>query len=145
MTKVKLLLNIILLLALTGNAQYKANYDTLRKICDGPVFTMCEVMPYLTNGSVAYADTLTKYLSTRDKMIAPGKVSIILTIIRTGEIKFIDVENSTITDTHDLTSAIEDISNQWTPGTQNKHLVCCYRRIYIEVTEDSLKVTVPER
>ncbi len=144
MAKIKSLLSIILLLTLSGKAQYKANYDTLRKICDGPVFTLCEVMPYLTNGSDAYADTLKKYLSAGNKMITPGKVTLRLTILKTGEIKFIEVENSTITDTLDLISAIGTISNQWTPGTQNKHLVCCYRRLYIEVTENDLKVTVPD-
>ena len=145
MKRVKLILNIILLLSLTGKAQLKANYDTLRKICEGPVFTLCEVMPYLTNGSEAYADTLMKYLSGRDIKIAPGKVTLQLVILRSGEMKFIQVEDSTMADTHELINAMEAIANQWTPGTQNKHLVCCYRRIYIEVTENNLKVTVPKR
>jgi hypothetical protein len=145
MIKVKLLLSIFLLPVLTGKAQEKANYDTLRRICQGPVFTLCEVMPYLTNGSDAYADTLMKYLKDRGKMPAPGKVTLRLSILATGEIRFVEVENSTITDTHELISAIDAISNQWTPGTQNKHLVCCYRRLYIEVTENNLMVTVPKR
>ena len=145
MTKIKLLVGIILLLALNGKAQYKDQYDTLRRLCNGPVFSLCEVMPYLTNGSDAYADTLKKYLSGRDIKIAPCKVTLQLVILRSGEMKFIQVEDSTLADTHELINAIEAIANQWTPGTQNKHLVCCYRRIYIEITENNLKVTVPER
>ena len=145
MTKLKLLFGICLLLTLTGKAQFKANYDTLRKICNGPVFIRCEVMPYLTHGTDAYADTIKKFLSARGKIIAPGKVTLRLTIIKTGEVIFTEVEDSTITDTYDLISAITAISGQWTPGTQNKHLVCCYRRVYIEITENNLKVTVPER
>lgn len=145
MTKYNLFLIVALLTKLTINAQDKANYDSLRKICDGPVFTLCEVMPYLTNGSDAYADTLKKYLSTRNKIIAPGKVTLLLSILATGEIKFIEVEKSTIPDINELINAIGSISNQWTAGTQNKYLVCCYRRLFIEVTEDKLKVTVPKK
>jgi hypothetical protein len=145
MTKYNLFLIVALLTKLTINAQDKANYDSLRKICDGPVFTLCEVMPYLTNGSDAYADTLKKYLSTRNKIIAPGKVTLLLSILATGEIKFIEVEKSTIPDINELINAIGSISNQWTAGTQNKYLVCCYRRLFIEVTEDKLMVTVPKK
>ena len=145
MNNVKLILNVVLLFSLTCKGQDKANYDTLRKLCDGPIFTTCEVMPYLTNGSDAYADTLKKYLSTKNKVISPGKVTLVLSILATGEIKFIEIESSTIIDTHELINAIGTISNQWTPGTQNKYLVCCYRRLYIDVTENNLKVTVPKR
>jgi hypothetical protein len=145
MTKMKLLSIIIIVATLNGNAQDKAKYDSLRKICDGPVFTTCEVMPYLTKGSDAYADTLKKYLLIRNKVITPGKVTFRLSILATGEIKFIEIEKSTISDTDELINAIANISNQWTPGIQNKHLVCCYRRLYIDVTENNLKVTVPDR
>jgi hypothetical protein len=145
MIQIKLLLIITIVATLNGNAQDKAKYDSLRKICDGPVFTTCEVMPYLTKGNDAYADTLKKYLLARNKVIPPGKVTFRLSILATGEIKFIEVEKSTISDTNELTSAVANISNQWTPGTQNKHLVCCYRRLDIDVTENNLKVTVPDR
>jgi hypothetical protein len=145
MTKVKFFLSVALLVAITSKAQNKANYDTLRKLCGGPIFTTCEVMPYLTNGRDSYADTLLKYLSTKKKVITPGKITLRLSILATGEIKFIEIESSTIADTQELVNAIAAISNQWTPGTQNKYLVCCYRRLYIEVTENNLKVTVPKR
>ena len=145
MNNVKLILNVVLLFSLTSKGQDKANYDTLRKLCDGPIFTTCEVMPYLTNGSDAYADTLTKYLSTRNKVVASGKATLLLSILATGEIKFIEVESSTIADIHDLINAIGTISNQWTAGTQNKYLVCCYRRLNIDITENKIKVTVPKR
>jgi hypothetical protein len=102
-------------------------------------------MPHLTNGSNSYADTLQKYLSMRKKVIAAGKIALRLSILATGEIKFIEIESSTIAEPQELINAIESISNQWTPGTQNKYLVCCYRRLYIEVTENNLKVTVPKR
>ena len=145
LTKFNSILTTALIIGLTVNAQDKANYDSLKKICGGPVFTLCEVMPYLTNGSDAYSDTLMKYLSTRNKTIASGEMTLLLSILATGDIKFIEVEKSTIKDYGDLITAISAISNQWTPGTQNKHLVCCYRRLHIEVTEDNLKVTVPKR
>ena len=76
-------------------------------------------------------------------MPAPGKVAFLLTILRTGEIKYIEVETSSIKDTHELIYALGAISNQWTPGTQNKHLVCCYRHLVVEVTENNLIVTFP--
>ena len=145
MTKVILITHIVLLFSLTSIGQGNANYDTLRKLCSGPIFTTCEVMPYLTKGSDKYADTLKKYLAIKNKIITPGTVTLRLSILATGEIKFIEVENSTITDPAELISAIGNISNQWTPGTQNKYLVCCYRRLSIEVTENTLKVTVPKR
>ncbi len=127
------------------NGQAKAINDSLRKICNGPVFTLLEVMPYPSHGSDAYADTLKKYLSAQKKVIVPGNVTLRLIIFANAEVKFIEVEKSTIPNTDELVKAIENITNQWTPGTQNKRLVCCYRRMHIKVSKSNIKVKVPDR
>jgi hypothetical protein len=144
MNKITLLLNLVLLISLSSKAQDKANYDTLRKLCNGPIFTLCEEMPYLTKGSDAYADTIKHYLATKNQILNPGKFWLNLSVLATGEIKYIEVLSSDINNSKELIDAVADISNQWTPGKQNKRLVCCYRRLNIEVTDNNIKVTVPK-
>lgn len=146
MNKIKLLSALLLFATLSCSAQKKQTYDTLRAICEGPVFTTCEEMPYLKNGAKVYADSIKKYLAGKTQILNPGKISLQLAILRNGEIKYVEILNGDMNTYADLIGAVKDISNQWMPGKQNGYLVCCYRKLYIELLQaNNIKITVPDR
>lgn len=141
----KLVLILVLLATLSSKAQDKQKNDSLRTICDFPIFTTCEQMPYLKNGAEAYSDTLKQYLANRNITIAPGKISFLLSILKTGEIKYVEVLSGDPGAYPELSNAIKIISDQWIPGKQNGRKVCCYRKMHIEIRDNNIKITVPER
>lgn len=132
----------LLFTALKGQAQDTVNTDTLKAWCSGPVFWSCEEMPYLKKGATRYAAALLQ--KCKDSLPPPGRLTLRLTILTTGEIKYVTVEKGRTDKLQALISAIKSLSDAWVPGLQNKHKVCCYRRLEITVTPSDLDIFVPD-
>jgi len=139
------LTSLAVIITLSSHGQDIENNDTLRVLCEGPIFTLCEKMPNLKNGTSAFADTLKQYLQSRNEFPIHGEISLILAILRTGEVKYVRVQQGEVDKPDILIKALKYLSNQWLPGVQNGHLVCCYRRIKIEFLEDKIEITIPGR
>ncbi len=74
------ILTTILISTLSTFAQDSDNYDTLKVLCEGPIFTLCEKMPHLKNGNSAFEDSLKTYLKNINELPKSGKVSLSLSI-----------------------------------------------------------------
>lgn len=139
---------IVLLYSFThtlAQAQTPVTPESLRLLCKGPVFERAETMPQLVHGAVVYADSLTAYMRAHQLVITSGQLTLRIAILATGDVQFVAVLDSTITAPGNLIQAVQEVRGQWKPAKQNKYLVCCYRKLVLELTDDKILVSVPER
>ena len=98
------------------------NYDTLKSLCEGPIFIQCEKMPFLKIGIPAFEDTLKQYLKKEDALPKRGSITLSLAILRSGEVKYITVMEGQIKKLDLLIKAVKELS-KWSPGIQNGFIV----------------------
>ena len=142
MNKIIFLLPFLIAGTLSSKGQDVVNNDTLKATCDGPVFYSCEEMPYLKNGKTFFANTLKEYLQRKNEYPKPGKISLQLTILQSGEIKYVTILKGEVDKVQELIKALKRLSNQWSPGKQNGHIVCCYQNIDFAFRENKIKITL---
>lgn len=126
-------------------AQTPVTPETLRLLCNGPVFERAETMPKLIHGTSVYSDSLTAYMRAHQLAIPSGQLILRIAILATGDVQFVGVLDSTITAPGNLIDAVLAVRDQWKPATQNKYLVCCYSKLVLELSDDKIRVSVPER
>ncbi len=131
--------------ALLSSAQKSDSYDTLKILCEGPIFTLSEKMPRLKNGNTAFEDSLKQYLKNINEFPRPCKVSLTLAILKSGEVKYAFLTDGTVENLDGIIKALKSLSYHWSPAIQNGHIVCCYRPIELEFSQDKVAIKMVGR
>jgi hypothetical protein len=134
---------IFLVASLVGLSQSESNIDSVRVLCNGPIFTLCEKMPFLIAGSKALEDSLYIDLKSRDQFPESGSLSLTLTITNYGQIYFEKVRETNIDKSQEVINSILRFSSLWSPGIQNGRKVCCYRNIKFSFKRNRVIIHVP--
>jgi len=138
-------LSFLLIAGSRGYAQNTQNYDSLKAKCEGPVFSLSEVMPDFKYGVRKFADSLKLYLQNNNAPPITGSAKFELTILRSGEIENVSLILTDIDDKNSIEiieKALKGLSSQWLPGKQNGFLVCVYRRIGLNFSDKGILVTL---
>jgi|GEM_PF-6718185 len=119
-------------------AQNQEAQDSAEVICE-TIFTKCEEPPYPKNGIDSFQIVLNNYLKETGQMPLNGKAKIYFVVPDAGNIFNISLAENTIGETSGrLVNALKKYSGEWVPGRQNKHVVCAYGKIEVEVKNNLL-------
>jgi hypothetical protein len=132
------------IIATSVNAQTSTGTDSTKPNNDcNDIFTLAQQMPTLKIDKAVYEDSLTKYLQSKNVLTDSGHIILQMTISKSGDIINIEQIESSFKNDKVFLDAILAFSNFWTPGKQNNHFVCAYRKLIIGVTRHKISVTMP--